>query len=298
MQHFTVNFVIEQDKFRPAKTDRISIFVDMRKLTYIVTLVLFGLTSCRHIEDVAYFQPKDSTRSERKVVYPNFQERNKVLPPGYEYQIQSNDILSIYVSSLSPEASSFFNAIAPIERNEQTTNASFTTRTDIGYLVDAAGNIEIPLIGKIKVGGLSTSSARDTLTKRLEKFLQYPSVRIYIENFRVTILGEVSRPGMYTVTNEKITLPEAIGLAGDLNIFANRKGITLIREENGEKKYTTIDLTQRDLFNAPYYYLHSGDILYIPPVNGKIAQSDNAYRVIPILLSSLTLIAVLATRIF
>lgn len=298
MQQIAVNFVIEQDKFRPAKTDRISIFVDMRKLTYIIALLVVGLSGCRHLEDVAYFQPRDSTRAERRVVYPNFQDRNKVLPPVYEYQIQTNDILSIYVSSLSPEASAFFNAIAPLERNEQTTNTSFTTRTDIGYLVDASGTIEIPLIGKVKVAGLSTSVAKDTITNRLEKFLQYPSVRIYIENFKVTILGEVNRPGMYSVTNEKITLPEAIGMAGDLNIFANRKNITLIREENGEKKYIDIDLTQRDLFNAPYYYLHSGDIIYVSPVNGKIAQSDNAYRVMPIILSSLTLIAVLATRFF
>ena len=169
----------------------------MRKLTYIIALTLLSLTGCRHIEDVTYFQPKDSTRSERRVVYPNFNiDRNKASAPIYEYQIQSNDILSIYVSSLDPEASSFFNAIAPIERNEQTTNSSFTTRTDIGYLVDAQGMIELPLVGKVKVAGLATSVARDTLTRRLEKFLQYPSVRIYIENFRVTLLGELNRPGM------------------------------------------------------------------------------------------------------
>lgn len=270
----------------------------MRKLTYIIALTLLTFTGCRHIEDVTYFQPKDSTRSERRVVYPNFNiDRNKTSAPVYEYQIQSNDILSIYVSSLDPEASSFFNAIAPIERNEQTTNSSFTTRTDIGYLVDGQGMIELPLVGKVKVAGLATSVARDTLTRRLEKFLQYPSVRIYIENFRVTLLGELNRPGMYNVTNEKITIPEAIGLAGDLSIFANRKNITLIREENGEKKYTTIDLTQRDLFNAPYYYLRSGDILYVSPVSGRVAQSDNTYRVLPIIVSSLTLIAVIATRL-
>jgi polysaccharide export outer membrane protein len=113
----------------------------------------------------------------------------------------------------------------------------------------------------------------------------------------VTLLGELNRPGMYNVTNEKITIPEAIGLAGDLSIFANRKNITLIREENGEKKYTNIDLTQRDLFNAPYYYLRSGDILYVSPVSGRVAQSDNTYRVLPIIVSSLTLIAVIATRL-
>ncbi|MBL0096255.1 MAG: SLBB domain-containing protein [Bacteroidetes bacterium] len=145
---------------------------------------------------------------------------------------------------------------------------------------------------------MSTTVAKDTLTRRLEKYLQYPSVRIYIENFRVTILGEVFRPGVYSVTNERITIPEAMGLAGDLTIYANRQNITLIREEKGgEKKYINIDMTSREMFNAPYYNLRSGDILYVSPVKGKVAQSDNFYRVLPIVLSSLTLIAVLVIRI-
>ncbi|MBL7924958.1 MAG: polysaccharide biosynthesis/export family protein [Bacteroidia bacterium] len=260
-------------------------------------LSLVALHSCRGVRDVAYFQEGQQAASEKKVVYPNFNlDRNKTAPV-YENLIQTSDILSIYVSSLSPEASSFFNAIAPLERNEQTTNSSFSTRTDIGYLVDAQGYIEMPLIGKVKMAGLTTSIAKDTLTQRLEKFLQYPSVRIYIENYRVTILGEVNRPGVYSVTNEKITIPEALGLAGDLNIFADRKNITLIREENGDKKYTEIDLTSRQLFNEPYYYLRSGDILYISPVKGRVAQSDNVYRVLPLVMSSLTLVAVVVARI-
>lgn len=269
----------------------------MRKLSILTLVVITAFTGCRNLEEVLYFQPKDSTHADRKVIYPNFQDKNKVNPPVFEYTIKSNDILSVYVSSLSPEASSFFNAIAPIERDEKTTNTANATRTDIGYLVDAGGFIELPLVGKVKVAGLSTSIARDTLTKRLERFLQYPSVRIYIENFRVTILGEVNRPGVYSVTNEKITIPEAIGLAGDLSIYANRKTISLIREEGGTKKYFNVDLTKRDLFNAEYYYLHSGDIVYVAPVTGRIAQSDNAYRLIPIIVSTLTLLAVIATRL-
>jgi polysaccharide export outer membrane protein len=272
----------------------------MRILTRILILfILISGSSCREVSDVAYFQPTDSTRSERKVIYPNFNtDKSNLTPPIYENLIQPSDILSIYVSSLSPEASSFFNAIAPVERNEQSNNNSFATRTDIGYLVDPQGNIELPLIGKIKLAGLSTSVAKDTLTRRLEKYLQYPSVRIYIENFRVTILGEVFRPGVYSVTNERITIPEAMGLAGDLTIYANRKNITLIREEKGgEKKYINIDMTKREMFNAPYYNLRSGDILYVSPVKGKVAQSDNFYRVLPIVLSSLTLITVLVIRI-
>jgi polysaccharide export outer membrane protein len=269
----------------------------MRKLSILTILVLFALSGCRHLEEVVYFQPKDSSNAERKVVYPNFQDKTKANPPAFEYNIKSNDILSVYVSSLSPEASSFFNAIAPLERDEKTTNTANATRTDIGYLVDAGGFIELPLVGKVKVAGLSTSVARDTLTRRLERFLQYPSVRIYIENFRVTILGEVNRPGVYSVTNEKITIPEALGLAGDLSIYANRKNISLIREEIGQKRYFTIDLTKRDLFNSEYYYLHSGDILYVSPVTGRVAQSDITYRLLPIIVSSLTLLAVIATRL-
>lgn len=266
------------------------------KLTFI-SLTVLSLFSCRSVNDVAYFQKVQKENQDKKVVYPNFNlDRNKEIP-NFENIIQVSDILSIYVSSLSPEASSFFNSIAPGERNEQTTNSSFSTRTDIGYLVDAQGMIELPLIGKVKVTGLSTSVAKDTLTARLEKYLQYPSVRIYIENFRVTILGEVNRPGVYSVTNEKITIPEALGLAGDLNIFADRKNITIIRDENGEKKYTEVDITTRELFEAPYYYLRSGDILYISPVKGRVAQSDNFYRVLPIVMSSLTLIAVVVSRI-
>jgi len=270
----------------------------MRKIKLIpVFLIILSIFSCRSVEDVAYFQKDQQPSNQNKVVYPNFTPDKKKVVPNYENVIQTNDILSIYVSSLSPEASSFFNSIAPLERNEQSNNGSFSTRTDIGYLVDVQGNIELPLIGKVKVLGLSTSIARDTLTKRLENYLQYPSVRIYIENFRVTILGEVNRPGVYSVTNEKINIPEALGLAGDLNIFADRKNITLIRDEEGVKKYTSVDLTSRELFDAPYFYLRSGDIIYISPVKGRVAQSDNFYRVLPIVMSSLTLIAVVVARI-
>ena len=263
-----------------------------KTILILLTSSLLGLASCRHVKDVAYFQPDDEKSSNSA-----FTNKNAPTPNRFEYLIQQNDILSVYVSSLSPEASSFFNAIAPVERSEQSSLGNYSTRTDIGYLVDSQGMIDLPLVGKVKVAGLSTSVAGDTLTSRLERFLQVPSVRIYIQNFRVTILGEVNRPGVYSVTNEKLSIPEAVGLAGDLNIFASRKKITLIREEKGEKKYFNVDITDRALFTSSYYYLRSGDILYVPPVSGRVAQSDNFYRILPIVLSSLTLIAVAAIRL-
>jgi polysaccharide export outer membrane protein len=158
---------------------------------------------------VAYFQPKDSTTNNKKVTDKDFKidsMRNKV--PIFEAVIQSNDILSIYVSSLSPEASSFFNTISSTEKQNSSTNNS--TKPNVGYLVNVEGMIEMPLIGKVKVGGLTTRIAHDTIVSRLEQFLQNPSVRINIENFRVTILGEVKVPGLYTINNEKLNISEAL----------------------------------------------------------------------------------------
>ncbi|CAN5409582.1 polysaccharide biosynthesis/export family protein [soil metagenome] len=284
--------------FAPFNPKSLSIFASMRKIPYllIVTILTICLPACRNIKEVTYFQQTDTTKADSKVVYPNFnKDRTKNHMQPYEGKIQSNDILSIFVWSLSPEASSFFNTSSPSERSGQ--GDVYTTRNNVGYLVDTDGNIELPLIGKVMVAGLTTVAAKDTLTRRLEKYLQSPSVRIYFENFRVTILGEVYRPGVYTVTNEKISIPEALGLAGDLNIYGDRKEILLIREEDGVKSYIKVDLTKRDLFNSSYYYLRSNDVLYISPVKGRVAQSDNFYRVAPLVLSSLTLIAVLLTRL-
>jgi polysaccharide export outer membrane protein len=263
----------------------------MTRINLFIFLAL-SLTACRTTRDVTYFQEGRSSAGGDKVVFPNFDKDKKTMIQTFEAIIQPNDILSIYVSSLSPEATVFFNETNTPDQS----NSAFTTRTSVGYLVDATGFIEMPLIGKIKVAGLTTQVVRDSLTHRLENFLQSPTVRIYYENFRVTILGEVARPGVFTVTNEKLSLTEAVGMAGDLTVFGDRRKVMLIREEGGEKKFIALDLTSRDLFQSPYYYLHSNDVLYIEPVKARVAQADNFYRVAPFVMSTLTLVAVLLTR--
>jgi polysaccharide biosynthesis/export protein len=260
-------------------------------LFIILTLSIF-VSGCRSTGDITYFQEGNSSKGSDKVVFPNFEKDKNPKFSTYEAIIRPNDILSIYVNSLSPEATTFFNEINTPDQSA----SAFTTRTSVGYLVDVNGFIEMPLIGKVKLGGLSTLHARDTLTRRLENFLQSPTVRIYFENYRVTILGEVSRPGVFTVTNEKLSLTEALGLAGDLTIFGDRKRVMLIREQEGEKKFISLDLTSRDLFQSPYYYLHSNDVLYIEPVKARAAQGDNFYRLAPFVMSTITLVAVLVTR--
>lgn len=237
---------------------------------------------------MAYFQ---DTKNE----YPPKSVKTDVQIQKFEPVISPKDILSIFVTSLSPEASSFFNN-AITKKNEENVGGLATA---VGYLVDVNGNIEMPLIGKVTVGGLSTSQATDMIKSKLEKFLQSPSVRLYFENYRVTILGEVARPGVYQVPNEKMTLPEALGLAGDMTPYGKRDNILIIREEADKKTFARLDIRDKEIFTSPYYYLHPNDVVYIEPNKGRAAQADAFFRIAPIVISTLTLVAVIyntATR--
>ncbi len=203
---------------------------------------------------------------------------------GYLAIIQPNDILTIYVASVSLEASKYFNFIEKPDDANSMAN---------GYLVDARGNIQMPLVGDVKVSGLTSSLARDTIVSKLARYLINPSVKLNIRNFRVTVMGEVLHPGVFTVPNEKLTLPEALALAGDLTVFSLRENIMVIRELNGRKEFGIVDLTNRNLFNSPFYNLHSNDIVYVEPSKKKKFLAQNYYRVLPIIFGGIVaLIAV------
>lgn len=188
--------------------------------------------------------------------------------------IQPNDILTIYVTSSSPDASRYFNFME---------SADDATSMANGYLVDASGNVQLPFVGNIHVAGLTSAVARDSISKKLEKYLINPSVKLSIRNFRVTVMGEVKSPGVYTAPNEQITLPEALALAGDLTVYGNREKITLVRVEEGKKMFIPIDLTNREIFKSEYYSLHCNDIIYVEPIRKKRFITENYYRVLPII---------------
>lgn len=225
--------------------------------------------SCLTRKDISYFQDiSDSITVQR-------------ISQQFEARIVAGDILSIHVSSLSAEASSFFNVVGE-ETDQQVANT---------YLVDADGNIEMPLIGVVPVGGLTGIDAKLAIKQKLEKYLIDPTVNVRIRNFKVTVLGEVKMPGVYTIPNEKVTLIEAIGLAGDLTIFGKRVNVLVIREVDGERKFFKVDLRSKELFQSEFYYLHSNDIVYVEPGKGKIASADAWYKIVPIVLSGLTTLA-------
>ncbi len=226
-----------------------------------------------------------------RLQWKNFPLRDTAKLVVYEPIIQSNDILKIYVSSINKEASSYFNPLISADIRLDDPQAT-------GYLVDAYGNIDIPVLGSVKVSGLTVPQIRDTLKKMLSKYLENPTVRVIFDNFKITVLGEVHKPGVYYVKNERITLPEALGLAGDMTIYGNRKTLLIIREEKGQRTFNRIDITRRDFFDSPYYFLHPNDIVYVEPDKGKTALSDNFYRIAPLIISTLTLITVIIARVF
>lgn len=234
--------------------------------------------------------------SNKRAIYFNNQQEgiyNNSVPVLHQ-TINPNDILSIVVSSLNPEASIIFNNLAPAN-----SSGGNTGKNNGGYLVEQDGSIQFPVLGKMQVAGLTKSELTEFLRKTLEdkKLLIDPIVSINFLNFRVTVLGEVSHPMVVSVPNEKISLLEAIGMAGDLTIYARRDNVLLIREEKGKRLLKRINLNSGDIFNSPYYYLKTNDIVYAEPNNTKIFSTSDTRQLIPIAISVLTLITLALYRL-
>ena len=212
--------------------------------------------------------------------------------------IQKNDILSILVTSPNAEATAMFN---PQNLGGSNFNQSLTTdqASNTGYLVNSDGNIQFPMLGNVKASGLTKIGLEEKITKIiLEKdLLRDPVVSIRFLNFRVTVLGEVNKPSVVTMPNEKLSLLEALGLAGDITIYGNRQNIMVIREENQQKILKRLNLNSSELFTSPYYYLKSNDIVYVEPNKAKVASTSRSSQWLPILLSGLSFAAIVADRI-
>lgn len=230
------------------------------KKYYIIVLAIFVLlfSSCTSKKEIVYFQ--NAKDFETIVDTDTFAPKFKV-----------NDIVSVFVSTFDLEAVAPFNLM----RGGNSNNPEF-----IDYLIDIDGNIDYPVLGKVKLQGLTVREAQELFKKKLEEgYLRDPIVNIRILNFRISVLGEVRRPGRYEVSGERITILEAISLAGDLNIKGHRKNILVIRDFNGTKTYTRVDLTNKELFNSPVYYLTQNDIVYVEPNNSAISGASGDSRI-------------------
>jgi polysaccharide export outer membrane protein len=237
-----------------------------------------------------------SCTSTKKAVYFSDQKTGSFASPAIpKLVIQNNDLLSISVSSLNPEASAVFNQPNNAPANNNTT----TTSSANGYLVDGQGNIQFPFLGSVKAAGLSKDELKDQLTKSLveKKLLVDPIITIRFLNFKVTVLGEVAHPTVVTVPSERISLLEALGLAGDLTIYAQRDNVLVIRDEDGKKVTHRLNLNSTELFNSPYYYLKTNDVVYVEPNKSKVASTSRTNQWLPIVLSALSLGVIVVDRL-
>lgn len=243
------------------------------------SFVLF--TSCGSKKDVVYFQ--DSYRiSEELSKQPQIDFQVKIMP---------NDNLFIMVSAFNQQTVEPFNS-ANINRG----SLNSTNMDMFGYLVDIEGNINLPLVGKVRLAGLTKTQAIELLQKEISVFVEDPVVNIRVLNFKINVIGEVNRPGVYTVTDERISIPQALSLAGDLTIYGNRRDVQLIRMSKDEKVFYFFDLTSPDIFLSPNYYLQQDDILYIPPNKTK-AGSSTYNQYVPLTLSVTSVIITIISLI-
>ncbi len=205
--------------------------------------------------------------SQKKLIY--FQGE---IPPLhadslYKPYIYSGDILSINVFTINNEAFPYFSI--------QKEQSAFDNRSayEKGFLVNEAGAVKLPLIGSVILNGLTITQAIILIEQKLQYFITEPIVTIKKLNFKITVLGEVNKPGTYIISNEMVTLPEVLGLAGDLTQFANKENLRIIRNENGKRSDFIINLTQAKSLTASAYYLHPDDILYVAPLRRRAFQN-------------------------
>ena len=209
--------------------------------------------SCASRKDVVYFQ--DASAFETIVSDNTHTNKFKV-----------DDVVNIHISTLDPLASVPFNLF-------KGSDESGMRPQQVDYIIDKNGEIDFPVIGKISLVGLSSEETKILLTEKLKDYLKDPIINIRIQNFTVTVLGEVNTPGTYPVNGEQITILEAIGLANDLTIKGKRNNVMVIRDFNGTKVYTRLDLTKKEALSSPVFYLTQNDVVYVEPNNSAIKTS-------------------------
>jgi polysaccharide export outer membrane protein len=241
----------------------------------------------------------------RKTVYFNNIQDTTLAQPAFDFEpiIQRSDLLSITVSSLNPEASVIFNTPNLVTAVSSTTTGTTGMPGGVGapqftgYLVDQDGIIKFPVLGDINAAGLTKEKLEAKIAGSLaeKKLLVDPIVNVRYMNFRVTVLGEVAKPTTINVSNERISILEALGLAGDLTIYAKRDNVLLIREEGNKKIIRRLSLNSEKILSSPYYYLKTNDIVYVEPGKTKIYSTSQTLQLAPIVLSALSFIAIILT---
>ncbi len=249
-------------------------------LIAVLLVAASALTSCSSTKDILYFQDIDQNMPQK-------------IEAEYEPVIMKDDKLQIIISG--PDK----NVVTPYNftLSNNSTGSYTTTQAVVPYLVDSQGFIDMPGLGRIHVEGMRRVDLVNHITELLtsQGLVKDPVVSVSFLNFRITVLGEVKAPGTYTVPSERVTVLQALGMAGDLLITADRHDLILIRDVDGKQTHYSFDLTESRILNSPYFYLHQNDVIYVPQSATRIAQGTTATGIWSIVLSSLTTLVTVAT---
>ena len=229
-------------------------------------LLPFLLTACQSYKKVPYFQ---------NVEVVNEVEQQEKL---YDAKIMPKDLLTIVVSCTSPELAIPFNLTVASNAGIAVSTSSYVTTQPVlqPYLVDNEGNINFPVLGELKLGGLTKREAEQLIIDKLKPYMkETPIVTVRMVNYKISVIGEVTRPGTFTISNEKVNLLEALAMAGDMTVYGLRDNVKLIREDaNGKQQIVTLDLNKAETILSPYYWLQQNDIVYVTPNKAKARNSD------------------------
>ena len=240
--------------------------LDMKKNTFIILLAGAALlASCTSQRRVAYFRGVDAASADS--INAHF---NNI----HEARICVGDMLSIIVSGLDPTAVAPFN-LPVVGYEKPGSDQLYSSPTLQAYLVDVEGNIDFPVAGKIHLAGLTKSQAIERIHESLSPYLKDIIVTIKFLNYKVSVIGEVQRPGQYSISNERVTVLDALAMAGDMSIYGKRNNVLVIRENDGKMEFARLDLNTDEVFTSPYYFLQQNDVLYVEPNNVKAISGLN-----------------------
>lgn len=259
--------------------------------TYVIAAIaILLLAACASPKNVAYIQNSDTFVADSSAFL-------------YEAHIMPKDVLTITVNTVNPEISAPFNlTVSPTLGNASTgVQTVSSTRALQTYLVSNDGTISFPVLGTLKVGGLSKDECEQLIHDRIVRYLngkEDPVVTVRMANYKISVLGEVARPGMFTVGNEEINIFEALALAGDLTIYGVRDRVKLIRKDaDGKRTVYTLNLNDINIINSPCYYLQQNDVVYIEPNKVK-ARNSSVGQTTTLWLTSTSILVSVASLLF
>lgn len=251
------------------------------KKSFLFLVVILILASCATRKDIAYFQ--DAQQDEITQILNNNSPA-----------IKSDDLLSIIVNSSKPELARPYNLLSLRENLSE--NQSLRSEIE-SYQVDKQGEIDFPTLGKLKVAGLTRDELAAMIKSRLENLVPNVVVTVNYVNFKVTVVGEVSRPGSFNIKGDRVTVLDAVGMAGDLSVYGRRDNVLIVREVNGQREMVRLNLKSKNIFKSPYFYLQQNDVVYVEPNKAK-ADTGSSFRMnFPLFVSAGSLLITIATLI-